>query len=408
MGRSLKHAFAFVWVTVLIDMIGLGLIIPVVPAVLRDLTNADPARASVYGGWLFFASAAMQFFCAPVIGALSDAIGRRPVLLVAVLGLGVDYALTAFSPTLTWLFFGRVVAGIFGASYTTANAFVADVTPPEERGKAFGMLGAAFGVGFVVGPAIGGLLGDFGPRVPFFVAAGLSLANFVYGLVFVPETHPRERRTPMNLRKAHPFSAIVHTPGSQHVRTLALALFVLFLGGAVYPAIWAFWTTAEFGWSPRMIGISLAAYGISNTICQALLVGVLTKKLGERNASLVALVLNVLNFALTGLATRSWMVFAVIIVASPAGVAMPAMNAWMSRMTPAESQGRLQGTIGAAESLSSIIGPLLMTQVFGAFEHRLPGAPFFLAAALAVVALLVAMRAAPPPLEAADPPAHRS
>jgi DHA1 family tetracycline resistance protein-like MFS transporter len=402
MAPSTKHAFAFVWITVLLDMVGLGLIMPILPAILRELTGSDVAHASIYGGWLFFAYAAMQFFCAPVIGGLSDAFGRRPVLLLAVLGLGVDYALTALSPTIVWLFAGRIIAGIFGASYTTANAYVADVTPPDERGKAFGMLGAAFGVGFVVGPAIGGLLGDLGPRVPFFVAAGLSLANFLYGLVFLPETHPKEKRRPLRLEQIHPFGAVRSVPGGKPVRTLALALFVLFLGSAVYPAVWAFWSNARFDWSPGMIGISLAAYGVSNTISQLLLVGFCTKRWGERKTALVGLVLNVACFVLTGLASQSWMVFAIIIVASPSGIAMPAMNAWMSKLAPDDAQGRLQGAIGAAESLSSIFGPILMSQVFGAFEHSLPGAPFFVAAALSVAALFIAMRAGPPPVDAEE------
>lgn len=402
MARSSRHAFAFVWVTVLLDMIGLGLIIPVVPALLRQLTGTDAAHASIYGGWLFFAYAAMQFFCAPVVGGLSDAFGRRPILLLSVLGLGVDYALTALSPSITWLFVGRIVAGLFGASYTTANAFIADVTAPEERGKAFGIMGAAFGVGFVVGPAIGGLLGDLGPRVPFFVAAGLSLANFIYGSIALPETHPKEKRKPMKLSQVHPFGAVMNIPGGVNVRTLAIALFVLFLGHAVYPSCWAFWSNAVFGWDSRMIGLSLAAYGISNTITQAVLVGLWTKKWGERKASLVALFLNVLNFVFTGLATQSWMAFAVIVLASPAGVAIPAMNAWMSKLAPPDAQGRLQGTIGAAEGLSSIFGPIVMTQIFGAFETKLPGAPFFVAAALSVGSLLIAMRAAAPPATSSD------
>jgi len=393
---STRQAFAFVWITVLLDMVGLGLIMPILPALLRELTGTDAAHASIYGGWLFFAYAAMQFFCAPVIGGLSDAFGRRPVLLLAVLGLGVDYALTALAPTIVWLFVGRIIAGTFGASFTTANAYIADVTPPEERGKAFGMLGAAFGVGFVVGPAIGGLLGGFGPRVPFFVAGGLSLANFLYGLVFLPETHPKEKRRPLQLSQIHPFGAIASIPGGKSVRTLVLALFVLFLGSAVYPAVWAFWGTARFDWSPGMIGLSLAAYGVSNTLTQAVLVGFFTKRWGDRKIAIVGLVLTVASFVLTGLASRSWMVFAVIVVSSPCGVAMPAMNAWMSKLAPDDGQGRLQGSIGAAESLSSIFGPILMTQVFGAFEHTLPGAPFFVAAVLSVAALFIARRVAPP------------
>ncbi len=397
MARSTKYAFAFVWVTVLLDMIGFGMIMPILPSILRQLTGADVAHASIYGGWLFFAYAAMQFFCAPVIGGLSDAFGRRPVLLLAVLGLGIDNALTALSPTITWLFAGRIIAGIFGASYTTANAYIADVTPPDERGKAFGMLGAAFGVGFVVGPAIGGLLGDLGPRVPFFVAAGLSIANFLYGFVFLPETLPKEKRRPLQFSQLHPFGAVVSIPGGKHVRTLAFALFVLFLGSAVYPAVWSFWANARFDWSPRMIGISLAAYGVSNTLAQALLVGFCTKRLGERNTAIAGLFLTIVCFVLTGLASRSWMVFAIIAVASPSSVTMPAMNAWMSKLAPDDAQGRLQGAIGAAESLSSIFGPILMSQVFGAFEHTMPGAPFFIAAVLSVASLGIAMRAAPPP-----------
>lgn len=391
--RSTKHAFVFVWVTVLLDMIGLGLIIPVVPAVLRQLTGTDVAHASIYGGWLFFVYAAMQFFCAPVIGGLSDAVGRRPVLLCAVLGLGVDYALTAVSPTIAWLFLGRIVAGLFGASYTTANAYIADITRPDERGKAFGLMGAAFGVGFVVGPAIGGLLGDFGPRVPFFVAAGLSIANFLYGLVALPETHAKENRKPFEFSKVHPFGALRNIPGNASVRVLILACFILFVGGAVYPAVWSFWASAVFDWDPRMIGVSLAAYGVANTITQAVLVGAATKRLGERRAALWSLALNVAGFVLTGLCTRSWMVFTVIVVTAPAGIAMPALNAWMSKMTPADAQGRLQGTVGGAEGLSSIIGPIVMSQTFGAFEHSLPGAPFFLAAVLALVAWVIATRA---------------
>lgn len=380
----------------LLDMVGLGLIMPILPAILRELTGTDVAHASIYGGWLFFAYAVMQFFCAPVIGGLSDAFGRRPVLLLSVLGLGVDYALTALSPTIVWLFVGRIIAGIFGASYTTANAYIADVTPPAERGKAFGILGAAFGVGFVVGPAIGGLLGDLGPRVPFFVAAGLSLTNFLYGLVFLPETLPKEKRQPLQLGQIHPFGAVANIPGGKDVRTLVISLFALFLGSAVYPAIWSFWSNARFNWTPRTIGISLAAYGVSSIVTQALLVGLCTKRWGEQKTAFIGLAFNIACFALFGLASQTWMVFAVIVVMSPSAIAMPAMQAWMSKLAPEEAQGRLQGTIGAAESLSSIFGPILMSQVFGTFEQVLPGAPFFVAAVLSVAALFIAMRAAVP------------
>lgn len=384
-----RRAFAFVWVTVLLDMVGIGLIVPVVPAILHELTGLDAAAASVYGGWLFFAYAAMQFAFAPVVGALSDAVGRRPVLLLSVLGLGVDHALTALSPTIAWLFVGRLVAGGFGASFATANAYIADVTPPEERGKAFGMLGAAFGLGFILGPAIGGLLGDAGPRVPFFVAAGLSLSNFVYGLFVLPETHPAEKRTSFRLRQANPLAALTAIPGGAVVRTVALSLFIFFVGNTVYPAIWAFYTTQRYDWSPRTIGISLAVYGIVNTIVQAALVGPAIARWGERRAAVIGIVTGALALLGTGLATASWMVFALILVSAPGGLVMPAMNAIMSKNAPPEAQGRLQGAVSSLEGLSSIVGPLIMTQLFQRFGASIPGMPFFAATVLCALALLV-------------------
>ena len=384
-----RRAFVFVWVTVLLDMVGIGLIIPVVPAILHDLTGLDAAEASVYGGWLLFAYAAMQFACAPVVGALSDAVGRRPVLLLSVLGLGIDHALTALSPNVVWLFAGRLVAGGFGASFATANAYIADVTPPEERGKAFGMLGAAFGLGFILGPALGGLLGDAGHRVPFFVAAGLSLANFFYGLVVLPETHPKERRTRFRLTQANPLSALLAIPGGAVVRSLAVALFIFFVGNTVYPAIWTFYTTQRYGWTPRTIGISLAVYGVVQTIVPALLVGPAIKRWGERRAAVIGILTGSVALVGTGFATTSWMVFALIVVSAPAGLVMPAINALMSRSAPPEDQGRLQGVVSSLEGLSSIVGPLLMTRLFQGFSTSIPGMPFFAATALCVVALIV-------------------
>lgn len=384
-----RRAFAFVWVTVLLDMVGIGLVIPVLPSLLRELTGEDAAGASVYGGWLFFAYAAMQLLFAPILGGISDAIGRRPVLLLSVLGLGIDHALTAFSPTIVWLFAGRLLAGLFGASYATANAYIADVTPPEERGQAFGMLGAAFGVGFILGPALGGLLGDLGHRVPFFVAAGLSLANFVYGYFVLPETHPKDKRTPFRLAQANPLGALLTIPGGAVVRALAVALFLYLVGNTVYPAIWGFYTTDRYAWTPRTIGISLAVYGVVNTIVQAALVGPAIARWGEWRAAFLSILAGGVALLGTGLATRSWMVFALILVSAPGGIAMPAINAIMSRHAPAEAQGRLQGAVSSLEGLSSIVGPILMTQLFQGFSRTVPGMPFFAATALYVLALVV-------------------
>ena len=384
-----RRAFAFVWVTVLLDMMGIGLIMPVVPAILHELTGLDAAAASVYGGWLFFAYAAMQFACAPLVGALSDAVGRRPVLLLSVLGLGIDHALTALSPTIAWLFVGRLVAGGFGASFATANAYIADVTPAEDRGRAFGMLGAAFGLGFILGPALGGLLGDAGPRVPFFVAAGLSLTNFLYGVFVLPETHPKDKRTRLRLTQANPLGALTAIPGGAVVRTMALSLFVFFVGNTVYPSIWSFYTTQRYDWTPRTIGISLAVYGIVNTIVQAALVGPAITRWGERRAAVIGIVTGALALLGTGFATTSWMVFALILVSAPGGLVMPAMNAIMSKSAPPEAQGRLQGVVSSLEGLSSIVGPIIMTQLFQGFGASIPGMPFFAATALCVVSLIV-------------------
>ena len=387
-----RNAFAFVWVTVLIDMMSIGLIMPVVPSILKDLTGLDAARASVYGGWLFFSYAAMQFVFAPVAGALSDAVGRRPILLLAILGIGVDHALTAFSPTITWLFVGRLVAGLFGGSYVTANAYIADVTKPEDRGRAFGILGAALGVGFILGPAIGGLLGGYGDRVPFFVAAGLSLTNFIYGVIVLPETLPSEHRTPFRVKQANPIAWISSLPGGKRGRLLAIAIFAMSLGTSVYPSTWTFYGAARYGWTTKTIGLSLAVYGVSQTVVQMVMIGPLIKRWGEQKAAVIGLVVGVVSLVGVGLATRSWMVLAILVVAGFASIAFPALQATMSADATPDAQGRLQGAIGGIEGLSTIVGPILMTQLFDRFGPEIPGISFFAAAALSVAATVLVLR----------------
>ncbi len=395
-----KRALWFVLATVLVDMIGLGLIIPVVPSILRELTHTDTTGASKYGGLLFFAYALTQFVFAPIIGGLSDAYGRRPLLLLAVVGLGIDNALTAFAPTVTWLFVGRLVAGACGASYATASAYIADVTEPEDRGRAFGLVGAAWGVGFVLGPALGGLLGGYGPRVPFFVAAGLSLANALYGFLVLPESLPPSARRPFSLKRANPLGSLLAVRGEQISVALLAALFLVLLAQTVYPSVWTFYTMARYGWDERLVGASLAAYGIAGSIVQATMVGSVIAKLGERRAALLALACDAVALTGLGLATRGWMVFALILAGAPAGIAFPAVKAVLSKSAPLNAQGMVQGVMGSLEGITSILGPIIMTGLFSVFGDedaalRIPGAPFFCAGFLALAAVVVLARSAP-------------
>lgn len=392
-----KHALTFVLITVLIDMIGIGVILPVLPAVIASVADVDVSQASKIGGWLLVAYSAMQFLFGPVIGNLSDAYGRRPVLLLSVLGLGVDYLFVAFAPSIAWLFVGRLFAGVCGASYSTANAFVSDVTAPDARAKAFGMIGAAFGVGFVIGPALGGLLAGFGPRVPFFAAAGLSLVNLAYGWFVLPETLRPEDRRPFRLVRANPLGSLAALRGQPVLVAYAGTLFLHFLATNVYPAVWAYYTIYRYGWSEAEVGLSLAAFGVVTAIVQGGLVGPLIARFGERKAALVSLVTEVVVAVGYAFASQGWMIYALILIGALQGMAMPAINALMTRRVAADAQGELQGAISGLMGITSVFGPVLATQLFGDFTGpgaaiELPGAPFLAAAVLSVLALGVFWR----------------
>jgi DHA1 family tetracycline resistance protein-like MFS transporter len=367
-----KFAVIFVFITVFIDMVGFGLVMPVLPRLIEDVSGSDLAGASIWGGWLFFAYGGMQFLFGPAIGNLSDAFGRRPVLLLSVFGLAVDYLLTAFAPNLLWLFVGRIFAGICGASYTTANAFLADITRPEERAKVFGMMGAAFGLGFVIGPAIGGLLGEFGPRVPFFVAAGLSLLNFVYGWFVLPETLARENRRPFSLRRSNPIGALKVFARYRYVVPMSAVMFLYFLSTAVYPAIWAFWGIAAFGWSEATVGLTLAAFGLVTAIVQGGLTGPAVRRLGERNTVVLGLIAGTIALFGYGLAPGLLTVLVLLVIHAPEGFVHPALTALMSREAPEDAQGELQGGIASLQSIGLIIGTVLFAQVFGWFMKPNP------------------------------------
>ncbi|WP_297735871.1 TCR/Tet family MFS transporter [uncultured Maricaulis sp.] len=415
-----QHAVVFIFITVLIDMIGFGLIIPVMPELIEELTGLQADDAAILGAWLMVSYAAMQFVFAPIVGGLSDRFGRKPVLLAALAGFTIDYVIMGFAPVFWLLLVGRILAGIFGASYSTANAFIADITPPEQRAARFGLIGAAFGVGFTLGPAIGGFLGDnFGPRAPFFAAAILAGANFVYGLIVLPETLKPENRRKFDIRRANPLGSLVQMRKHPAVLVLMCAIFLMLLGHSVYPAIWSYYTDFKFGWGPREIGLSLMAVGLSSAIVQGGLTRILVPKLGEWRAITISLILAVTAYALYGFATTGWMVYAIIVFAALGGIGQPALQGVMSRIVPPNAQGELQGAMTSLQSLSMIIGPLVMSRIFSHYSEEgaavtFPGAPFLLASALTLIALMIglsarrhdpgpAVKPAVPPAQATDP-----
>ncbi len=391
---SSRHAVAFVFVTVFLDMVGIGLIFPVLPALIKDVAGLGLAEASVIGGWLFFSYVGMQFLFGPAIGNLSDCYGRRPLLLLSIFGLAVDYLFMAFAPNMAWLFVGRIFAGLCGASYTTANAYLADITKPEGRAKAFGLMGAAYGLGFVIGPAIGGILGEFGPRVPFFVAAAISLLNFTYGYLVLPETLAVNLRRPFSLLRSNPFSTFKVFRTYRNVIPLCVVMFMYYLASAVYPAIWPYWGIARFGWSEKTIGLTLACFGLITAIAQGFLTGPAIRTLGEKNTVLLSL-------AMAGVAAIGFAVSpgigAVIffsVVNLPEGFGDPALTALMSKDAPADAQGELQGGIASAKNIAMLLGTPMFTHIFGYFLKegtaiQASNASFYTTATLCGVAIVI-------------------
>ena len=394
-----RHALTFIFVTVLIDTIGLGIVIPVFPELIVDLTGKPVNEAARIGGWLAFAYAVMQFGFGPVIGNLSDRFGRRPVLLASLLAFAVDYMVMAFAPTLALLFVGRLIAGVTGASHTTAYAYIADVSPPEKRAQNFGLVGMAFGFGFILGPAIGGLIGEqFGTRAPFIAAGALALVNALYGWLILPESLPPERRRAFDIRRANPVGTLLQLRRYQPVVLgLAMAMFLWQLSHQALQGTWAFYTIYRFEWSPGMVGLSLAAVGLTAAIVQGGLVRIIIPRIGERRAVELGLMSGLWGFVIYGFATEGWMMYGGIAIAALSGLAYPSMNALMSQRVEPNAQGELQGAVASLFSLSSIIGPPLMTQLFGYFTGRsapfeLPGAAFILAAVLTLASLGLFLR----------------
>lgn len=362
-----RHAVTFVLITVFLDMVGFGLIMPVLPKLIEDVGHVGLDRAAVIGGWMFAAFSLAQFVFAPLMGNLSDRYGRRPLLLLAIFGLGMDFILMALAPTLEWLFAGRIIAGICGSSWIIASAYIADVTAPDDRAKAFGMMGAAFGVGFVIGPAIGGLLGELGPRVPFWVAAGISLLNFIYGFFVLPESLTPENRRRFDLWRANPFGAFRVFATYRGVLPMVLVLGLFFFSTSVYPAIWTFWGMAKFGWSEAMVGLTLAIFGLIAGAFQGFLTGPLSARFGEWRLALFGIICAMLVVLGYGFVWTVVGVFALMILHGPEGFVHPLMTAILTKRVPEDAQGELQGGLSAVMNVAMLFGTVFFAFTFGHF-----------------------------------------
>jgi DHA1 family tetracycline resistance protein-like MFS transporter len=386
-----KAAFIFVFFTVMLDMLALGMIIPVLPKLVTAFMGGDSARAAEIYGVFGTVWALMQFVASPVLGALSDRFGRRPVILLSNFGMGMDYVLMALAPSLGWLFVGRVISGITAASISTAGAYIADVTPPDKRAGAFGMLGAAFGIGFVVGPAVGGILGQMDPRWPFWFAGGLSLLNALYGLLVLPESLPKERRAAFSWKRANPVGSLALLRSRSDLLGLAAVSLLYSLAHVVLPSTFVLYTQYRFGWDERTVGLTLGAVGICSMVVQGGLVRPVVRKLGERNTLLVGLFFGALSFAVYGLARTGKELVLGIPLAALWGLSNPALQGLMSRKVLASEQGRLQGALSSIMGISNLIGPAIFTMTFAAFirshDLHVPGAPFLLASLFLVCAL---------------------
>ena len=399
MSVTKNAAVGFIFITLLVDVIGFGIIIPVTPTLIGELKHlqGDMSRASQYGSWLMFAYAGMQFLFAPFFGALSDRFGRRPVLLFSLFGFGLDYLLMALSPNYTWLVIGRIISGITGATISTGFAYIADISTPENRAKNFGLVGAAFGLGFIIGPLIGGLLGQFGPRVPFYAAAVLALLNWIYGFFILPESLPLEKRRRFEWARANPLSSLIRLAKYPALGGIVVAFILMFLASHAVQSNWSFFTMFMFNWDEKMVGISLAVVGLLVAVVQGWLTRYVNPWLGNEKSIYLGLLLYTVGMFLFGIANRGWMMFLFLVPYCFGGIAQPALQSVMSGRVPANEQGEMQGAITSLQSACAILGPIVMNNLFFYFSHddavvKLPGAPFLLGSILLLGAFWVAYR----------------
>jgi MFS transporter, DHA1 family, tetracycline resistance protein len=392
-----EAAIGFIFITLLIDTIGWGLIIPVMPQLISGMKHISVSQASRDGGLLLFVYAFIQFICAPILGNLSDQYGRRPVLLFSLFGFGVDYIFLGFAPSFGWLFLGRTISGITGASFTTASAYIADISNAETRTKNFGMVGAAFGLGFIIGPALGGLLTGWGIRAPFYAAAVLTLLNWLYGYFVLPESLAKENRRKFDWKRANPLGSLQNLKKYPAVGGLILALALDFLASHAVQSNWSYFTAYRFQWTPKTIGISLAVVGVLVAFVQAVLIRLIAPKFGNDRSIYIGLLLCAIGLFLFALATQSWMMFVFLVPYCLGGISGPALQAAITGNVPANAQGELQGSITSLMSVTAIIGPLLMTNLFAYFTSAqapflFSGAPFVLGGILMLSSSVVAYK----------------
>jgi MFS transporter, DHA1 family, tetracycline resistance protein len=395
--RPSRAAFAFIFITVALDMLALGIIVPVLPKLVVAFEGGDVAHAARIVGVFGFAWSAMQFLASPIVGAMSDRYGRRPVVLLSNFGLGLDYLVMAVAPSVSWLFVGRIVSGITSSSYSTASAYIADVTPPDQRAAKFGLLGAAFGLGFIIGPAVGGVLGDISLRLPFWVAGGLSLVNAAYGYFILPESLPPEKRAHVPWHMANPLGSLTFLRAHPELLALGATFFLYYFAHEVYPTLFVLYGDYRYGWSARELGLTLALFGVGSTITSALLIGPIVRRIGERNAMILGLSLSAMGALVISLAYTGALFFLSIPIASLGGLSSPSLMAIASRQASETEQGRLQGAIGSLQGVALMIAPLVLSQIFAISIQQggrtLAGVPFAFGALVTLVALLLAARA---------------
>ena len=391
--NALNRARRFVLLTVFIYSVGFGIIMPVLPDLIRELADVDLAEATRLGAWIGAAYGIFQFLLGPLVGNLGDRFGRRPVFLVSLFGFGTDFLLMGFAPSIIWLFIGRSIAGGFGAIFGPANAAMADMSATENRAASFGKVGAAFGFGFIMGPALGGLLGDFGTRVPFFVAAGLAFANAIYGYFIFPETMPKERQRPFEWKRANPLGALASLGKIKGILPIAFIYFIWVCTINVYPASWAFFAPAQFGWDSKMVGVSLTLVGVSMVLFQTFVIGRAVKRFGERGTAMIGMGFGIVSFIVTAFLTNGTIALLLNVMNGFSGMAMPSINAMMSMRTPPDQQGELQGLTGSMSALAFLLAQLTYNNALATFTASdapvyFPGAPFVISASFGIFALI--------------------